>query len=219
MRADPPPMTQGTSAKAVVGLWPPSMIRTRRAAFAQSGNRFRSGQTRSICREIIHKNISDSNSVRSDHDPLRASNPEIPQFIACLCRPQNGQPISSWSFCTLAALRQNAKKKTPASWAIGCPGRFFRRGPRPNGPLAASLPAQRLRGLAPRHRAARNRGITLRGQSIKSPGSLRGFEARCLLEAAPAPPLPGQLVRCAVWSAWLNMAFSDAAISVGELAV
>jgi hypothetical protein len=53
----------------------------------------------------------------------------------------------------------------------------------------------------------------------KSPGSLRGFEARCLLEAAPAPPLPGQLVRCAVWSAWLNMAFSDAAISVGELAV
>ena len=116
MRADPPPMTQGTSAKAVVGLWPPSMIRTRRAAFAQSGNRFRSGQTRSICREIIHKNISDSNSVRSDHDPLRASNPEIPQFIACLCRPQNGQPISSWSFCTLAALRQNAKKKTPASW-------------------------------------------------------------------------------------------------------
>src|SRR6185369_7161477 len=44
-------------------------------------------------------------------------------------------------------------------------------------------------------------------------------EARCLLDAAPAPPLLGQLVRCAVWSAWLNMAFSDAAISVGELAV
>lgn len=35
------------------------MIRTRRAALAQSGTGFRLEQTRSVRREIIHKDISD----------------------------------------------------------------------------------------------------------------------------------------------------------------
>ena len=60
-----------------------------------------------------------------------------------------------------------------------------------NGPN--QRPVWRLRGSSdglagPRHRAARNHGITLVRRSIKSPGSLRGFLRLGVFKAASAPP-------------------------------
>ena len=150
-----------------------------------------------------------SSTKTSDPDPIQSNRiriccareqPGISRFIACLCRHvPNGQPISSWSFWTPAALRQNAKNKTPAPWAIRSPGRFLRRGPaakRPIGGLmagsnvltASKSNAWRLRGFVrwpcrstPSSRA--QSAVSPCAPVNKKPRIAPGLsEARCLLQ-------------------------------------
>ena len=120
-----------------------SVIRTRRVAFAQIAYRFRFGTSAKRCRVIIHQHMRyRSDSVQSDQDLLRARairNFAIDRLLVPSTELPNGQPISSWSCWTPAALRQNAKNKTPAPWAIRSPGRFLRRRPAAKRPIGGLM--------------------------------------------------------------------------------
>ena len=150
----------------------------------------------------------------SDQDLLRARatrNFSLYRLASATELP-NGQSISSWSFWIPAALRQNAKNKTPAPWAIRSPGRFFTARPRgqmdhwrPDGWLANAakvrgwslagptnrrpkstlgVSAGSSDGLAgPRHRARAQSRVSPCAPTNKKPRIAPGLsEARCLLQ-------------------------------------
>ena len=92
-----------------------------------------------------------SSTKTLDPDPIQSNRiriccareqPGISRFIACLCRQPNYRTDNRshrgpcW---TPAALRQNAKNKTPAPWAIRSPGRFLRRRPAAKRPIGGLM--------------------------------------------------------------------------------
>ena len=122
-----------------------SMIRTRRVAFAQSGHRVSARDKREAFAGRSSTKTLDPDPIQSNRIRICCAReqPAISRFIACLCRQPNYRTDNRshrGPSGHLPALRQNAKNKTPAPWAIRSPGRFLRRRPaakQPTGGLMA----------------------------------------------------------------------------------